>query len=94
MAGMQWWLMTASGRSFSWWVEVKRSALLNFDWEMMTYWAIAGLSHAVLYYRESRDRAAARLAARDPARRGADGRAAAAAAAALPVQHAARRSPR
>jgi two-component system, LytTR family, sensor kinase len=57
MAGMQWWLMTASGRSFSWWVEVKRSALQNFDWEMMTYWAIAGLSHAVLYYRESRDRA-------------------------------------
>ena len=36
---------------------MKRSALLNFDWEMMTYWAIAGLSHAVLYYRESRDRA-------------------------------------
>ncbi len=30
---------------------------MNFDWEMMTYWAIAGLSHAVLYYRESRDRA-------------------------------------
>jgi signal transduction histidine kinase len=57
MAGMQWWLMIASSRSFSWWVEVKRSALQNFDWEMMTYWAIAGLSHAVLYYRESRDRA-------------------------------------
>jgi LytS/YehU family sensor histidine kinase len=36
---------------------VKRSALLNFDWEMMTYWAIAGLSHALLYYRESRERA-------------------------------------
>ena len=36
---------------------MKRSALQNFDWEMMTYWAIVGLSHAVLYYRESRDRA-------------------------------------
>ncbi len=57
MAAMHWWLMAASGRSFSWWDEVKRSALQNFDWEMMTYWAIAGLSHAVLYYRESRDRA-------------------------------------
>jgi two-component system LytT family sensor kinase len=57
MAAMQWWLMVASGRTFSWWVEVKRSALQNFDWEMMTYWAIAGLSHALLYYRESRDRA-------------------------------------
>ncbi len=30
---------------------------MNFDWEMMTYWTIVGLSHAVLYYRESRDRA-------------------------------------
>ncbi len=57
MAAMHWWLMVATGRSFSWWDEVKRSALQNFDWEMMTYWAIAGLSHAVLYYRESRDRA-------------------------------------
>ncbi|MEO8076460.1 MAG: histidine kinase [Acidobacteriota bacterium] len=56
MAGVQWWLATAVGQSFSWWLEFKRSALQNFDWEMMTYWAIAGLSHAVLYYRESRDR--------------------------------------
>ena len=37
--------------------EFKAIGALNFDWEMMTYWAIAGLSHAVLYYRESRDRA-------------------------------------
>jgi two-component system LytT family sensor kinase len=57
MAGVQWWLVTAEGRPFDWPTEVKRSALQNFDWEMMTYWAIAGLSHAVLYYRESRDRA-------------------------------------
>ena len=55
MTGAQWWL--ASSHAYSWWAEVKRSALMNFDWEMMTYWAIAGLSHAVLYYRESRDRA-------------------------------------
>jgi two-component system, LytTR family, sensor kinase len=55
MAGVQWWL--ASERSYPWWTEVKRAALMNFDWEMMTYWAIAGLSHAVLYYRESRERA-------------------------------------
>src|SRR3954466_3234253 len=47
MAGVQWWLSTAD-RSSSWWVGVQRSALMNFDWEMMTYWAIAGLSHAVL----------------------------------------------
>jgi two-component system LytT family sensor kinase len=56
MAGVQWYLLEP-GRSFTWWMEVKRSALQNFDWETMTYWAIAGLSHAVLYYRESRDRA-------------------------------------
>lgn len=55
MAGVQWWLSPA--RLYSWWAEVQRSALVNFDWEMMTYWAIVGLSHAVLYYRESRDRA-------------------------------------
>jgi two-component system, LytTR family, sensor kinase len=55
MAAAQWWL--ASTHDYAWWGEVKRSALMNFDWEMMTYWAIAGLSHAVLYYRESRDRA-------------------------------------
>jgi len=55
MAGVQWWL--ASGRSYAWWTEVNRAALMNFNWEMMTYWAIAGLSQAVLYYRESRERA-------------------------------------
>src|SRR5207237_10386966 len=57
MGAVQWWFVTLDGRSFSWWYEVKRSALQNFDWEMMTYWAIAGLSHAVLYYGESRRRA-------------------------------------
>ena len=57
MSGVQWWLATAAGTPFQWWLEAQRSALQNFDWEMMTYWAIAGVSHAVLYYRESRDRA-------------------------------------
>ena len=57
MGAVQWWFVTLDGRPFSWWYEVKRSALQNFDWEMMTYWAIAGLSHAVLYYGESRRRA-------------------------------------
>jgi two-component system, LytTR family, sensor kinase len=56
MAGVQWWLASAN-MPYPWWNEVKRSALMNSDWEMMTYWAIAGLSHAVLYYRESRERA-------------------------------------
>jgi two-component system, LytTR family, sensor kinase len=57
MSGVQLWLATMDRRPFWWWKDVERSALQNFDWEMITYWAIAGLSHAVLYYRESRDRA-------------------------------------
>jgi signal transduction histidine kinase len=57
MSGVQWWIWRAQGKSFPWWPEAQKSALLNFDWEMMTYWAIVGLSHAVLYYRESKDRA-------------------------------------
>jgi two-component system, LytTR family, sensor kinase len=57
MGAVQWWLAAAWGRSFLWWDEVQRSALQYFDWEMMTYWTIVGLSHAVLYYRESKNRA-------------------------------------
>ena len=57
MEGVRGWLLKAEGRPFNWSVQVRRSALQNFDWEMMTYWAIVGLSHAVLYYRESRERA-------------------------------------
>ena len=57
ISGVQWWVARANGKPFDWWAEAQRSALLNFDWEMMTYWTIVGLSHAVLYYRESKDRA-------------------------------------
>ncbi len=57
MATLAWWLAIVSGKPYAWWDEVQRSTLQNFSWEMMTYWAIAGLSHAVLYYRESRARA-------------------------------------
>jgi signal transduction histidine kinase len=57
MQGVLWWLAVSDGRAFAWWTQVQRAALQNIDWEMMTYWTIAGLSHAVLYYRESRDRA-------------------------------------
>jgi signal transduction histidine kinase len=60
VAGMEtvhWWLATTEGREYAWWTQLQRSAVLYFDWEMMTYWAIVGLSHALLYYRESRGRA-------------------------------------
>jgi signal transduction histidine kinase len=43
--------------SSPWQVEYQRMFFLNFDWEMMTYWAIIGLSHALWYRREAQDRA-------------------------------------
>jgi hypothetical protein len=55
--GIHWWVARSEGRSYEWWTQVQRSAILYLDWEMMTYWAIVGLSHAVLYYRESHERA-------------------------------------
>jgi signal transduction histidine kinase len=57
MQGVYWWLAVAEGHAYAWWPEVQRATLQYMDWEMMTYWTIVGLSHAVLYYRESRDRA-------------------------------------
>ncbi len=54
---MQLWLAVPTAAPFSWWTTSSARRSQNFDWEMITYWAIAGLSHAVLYYRESRDRA-------------------------------------
>ena len=54
MGAIRWWIVTMDGKPYPWWYEVKSSALHNFDWEMITYWAIVGLSHAVLYYSESR----------------------------------------
>lgn len=38
-------------------MEAQRMFFLNFDWEMMTYWAIVGLSHALAYRREAEARA-------------------------------------
>ena len=90
MAGVQWWLAIAAGKPFPWWPEVQRSALQNFDWEMMTYWAIAGLSHAVLYYRESRDRALRTAQLETKLIEAQMQHAPAAAPAAFPLQHAAR----
>jgi two-component system LytT family sensor kinase len=43
--------------SIPWQIEAQRMFFLNFDWEMMTYWAIVGLSHALWYQREAMDRA-------------------------------------
>jgi signal transduction histidine kinase len=41
----------------SWQAEAQRMFFNHFDWEMMTYWAIVLLSHALRYHSEARDRA-------------------------------------
>jgi two-component system, LytTR family, sensor kinase len=48
------WIVGQEQRS--WLQEAQRMFFNNFDWEMMTYWAIVGLSHALRYYNEARDR--------------------------------------
>jgi len=45
-----------AGRDVSWWMYFQELFFLNFDWEMMTYWAVIGLSHALDFHRESQDR--------------------------------------
>ena len=57
LQGVQWWFAYLERRKFDWWTAVQRAALEYLDWEMITYLAIVGLSHAVVYYRESRGRA-------------------------------------
>jgi two-component system LytT family sensor kinase len=57
MEAIHWWLAYSAGKPYAWWSQVQRSGVLYVDWEMMTYWAIVGLTHALVYYRESRKRA-------------------------------------
>ena len=53
-------------RSMTWWQAFQELFFLNFDWEMMTYWAVVGLSHALDFYRDSQEQrvAAAQLGTR------------------------------
>ena len=53
-------------RSLTWWQAFQELFFLNFDWEMMTYWAVVGLSHALDFYRDSQEQrvAAAQLGRR------------------------------
>jgi LytS/YehU family sensor histidine kinase len=44
------------GRPFSFQSSFEELFFLNFDWEMMTYWAVVGLSHALDFHRESQER--------------------------------------
>jgi signal transduction histidine kinase len=45
-----------AGRETEWWPAFRELFFLNFDWEMMTYWAVVGLSQALDYQRESQER--------------------------------------
>ena len=51
---------TLTERSFSWgadwWMYFRDRFFLNFDWEMMTYWALVAFVHALDYQRESQER--------------------------------------
>jgi two-component sensor histidine kinase len=38
----------------SWLREAQQMFFLNFDWEMMTYWTIVGLGHALQYHYQAR----------------------------------------
>ena len=41
----------------TWWAQVTKTFLNNFDYEMMAYWAIAGVYSAVRYHGEAQERA-------------------------------------
>ena len=45
-----------AGRDVSWWMYFQELFFLNFDWEMMTYWAVVGLSHALDFHRQAQER--------------------------------------
>jgi two-component system LytT family sensor kinase len=53
----RWWLSMGTSRAYVWSAGFKVTFIQYFDWEMMTYWAIVGLSLAVAYYHEARERA-------------------------------------
>jgi two-component system LytT family sensor kinase len=46
-------ILTAYGRDAMWWSSFQELFFLYFDWEMMTYWAVVGASHAYDFHRES-----------------------------------------
>ena len=40
----------------SWLMEFQQMLILNFDWEMMTYWTIVGVGHAIRYHYQVRSK--------------------------------------
>jgi signal transduction histidine kinase len=43
-------------KTFDWWLAFRDRFFLNFDWEMMTYWALVAFVNALDYHRESQER--------------------------------------
>ena len=49
-------LTNFTDRPFAWWPDFRERFFLNFDWEMMTYWAVVAFINALDYQSESRER--------------------------------------
>ncbi|HVQ13901.1 MAG TPA: histidine kinase, partial [Vicinamibacterales bacterium] len=49
-------IMQFAERPFEWWMYFRDRFFLNFDWEMMTYWALVAFVNALDYQRQSQER--------------------------------------
>jgi two-component system, LytTR family, sensor kinase len=53
---MAWFWTGESAEKYSYWSSVRAQYFKNFDWEMMTYWAIVGGYYTFTYSRQAQDR--------------------------------------
>jgi len=56
MTTLRWRLVENPSQGFEWATAFNLTFIQYFDWEMMTYWAIVGLSLALAYYHEAQER--------------------------------------
>lgn len=56
MTTLRWRLVSDPSRAYPWLTGFNVTFIQYFDWEMMTYWAIVGLSLAVAYQHEAQER--------------------------------------
>src|SRR3989304_2460394 len=56
MTTLRWRLVEDPSRAYEWTAGFNLTFIQYFDWEMMTYWAIVGLSLALAYYPEAQER--------------------------------------
>jgi signal transduction histidine kinase len=50
-------ILTWMGRDWSWWPAFQQLFFLNFDWEMMVYWGVIGMSYAFDFNRDAQEQA-------------------------------------